>query len=137
MKKILIIIPFIMLLFGCANNKGYNELTYKQLNEKIENKESFILFIGAKTCSHCELFKETVKEVNDKYKVTINYIDIDKLNSSDLNHLNNIASFSGTPTTIFITKGKEESTYNRISGNRDYDYVVSKLKQNGYIKEVK
>ena len=137
MKKILIIIPFLLLLFGCANNKGYTELKYEQLKEKIDNKENFALLIGAASCSHCDTFRSTINEINKEYDINIYYVDIDKFNSSEVAYLKAIASFKGTPTTVFITEGKEKSSYNRIDGNRDYEYTVNRLKQNGYIKEVK
>lgn len=135
MKKILMIILPLLLISGCTSKEVYNEVSYKKLNEMLENKESFVLVIGSSECSHCESYKLTMKDVVDKYKITINYIDIFKLSDTERAKLNNKFSYSGTPTTVFVEKGKEENAqFNRINGAKDYETIVKKLKKNGYIK---
>ena len=134
MKKIIIILASCLFLFGCDSNK-YQEINYNEFNKKISNKEDFILFIGSKECSHCDTFKETLNIVLDDYKVTVNYIDVSKFNKHQTKTFNSKINYSGTPTTVFIKNGKEESTYNRIIGSKSYDYVVEKFKINGYIEK--
>lgn len=134
-KRILWILPFLFLL-GCGGNK-YKEITIETLAEKIEKKESCIVFIGAESCTHCKDYKTTINEVIKDYPITIYYIDVDKLSKEEQDKLNQIARYKATPTTVFIKNGKEESTYTRIVGARDYDYVVNKLQRNGWIKKVK
>lgn len=136
MKKLLLLLVPLLFLFGC-NKSSYKEITYKKFNEMIENKESFVLFIGAESCSHCQTYKTTINEVIKEYDVTIHYVDIDTFSEKELSKLKNVASFTGTPTTVFIKDGEEKSSYDRIKGDRDFDYVVDKLKQSGYIKKVK
>lgn len=137
MKKRIVFLGLLFLcLFGCSKST-YNEITYQELKNMVEQKESFVLFIGAESCSHCKNYKTTINQVIKEYKVDIKYIDIDKLTEEENSYLNNLVSYRGTPTTVFITKGQEESSYNRISGDHDYDYVVNKLEKNGYIKKVK
>lgn len=136
MKKcILLLLPF-LILCGCSK-KEYQEITMETLLKKVEQKESFILFIGATSCTHCTSYKSTINEVVKDYDITIYYIDVDTLNSTQNSTLKSLTPYQGTPTTVFIKNGKEESTYQRIIGERDYDYVVNKLKRNGYIKKVK
>lgn len=134
MKKILIlmIIPILMLC-GCSK-KTYTEINYADLKQKIENNEDFILFIGADSCSHCATYKTTLNSVINDYNVDVYYIDIDNLSKKENSYLNALAPYTGTPTTVFIENGKEESTYNRIEGAMDYEYVVGKFKKNGYIE---
>lgn len=134
MKKIILIIVSCLFLFGCNNNK-YTEINYDEFIKKINKKEDFILFIGSKDCTHCDTFKETLNLVLKDYKVTVNYIDVSKFTKDQNNTFNAKISYTGTPTTVFIKKGKEESTYNRITGAKSYDYVVDKLKSNGYIEK--
>ena len=43
-------------------------------------------------------------------------------------------SVSGTPTIMFITKGDEETTLNRIVGDTSKEKTIEKFKVNGYIK---
>ncbi len=136
MKKIIILLLPFLFLCGCGN-KTYKEITIETLTKKVEKKETFILMIGAESCTHCAGYKTTINEVIKDYNVTIYYIDVDKLSDKENSKLKKIASYKGTPTTVFIKKGEEESTYMRIIGERDYDYVVNKLYKNGFIKKVK
>ena len=134
-KKITVFIFLAVLVAGCNNMKTYDEITYDEYKQMMDNKESFILFIGSNQCSHCTNYKKTLNNVIKKYGVDVKYIDIASLSDSDLSAFKSHVSFSGTPTTIFISKGKEKSHYNRIVGDQDYSTVVEKFKKNGYIKE--
>lgn len=134
MKKILIllIIP-ILLLCGCSK-KTYTEISYNDLKQKVENKEDFILFIGANSCAHCTSYKTTINSIVNNYNVEVYYIDVDNLSEKEDSYLKALAPYTGTPTTVFIENGKEKSIYSRVEGNMDYEYVVEKFKKNGYIE---
>lgn len=132
MKKILLGIVLCLLLAGC--NRTYHEIDYKTYKQMIEEKQSFILFIGSSECSHCRDYKVTLNKVIKKYNVEVFYLDLAKLTEKEDNEFNSKISFSGTPTTIFIKNGKEESHYNRIVGAVDYDEIVKKFKDNKYIE---
>ena len=149
-KKVLIGIGIVIILLAVGllvyagivlnNNrlkeeKYFKELTISELQEKIDNKESFILVISQTTCSHCAEYKPRIKKVLAKYEVTGYYIEKDLLNEEETTQLNNIANISGTPATIFITDGEEKSSSTRISGARSTDVIVSRLKAMGYIKK--
>lgn len=135
MRKFLIILFSCLLLVGCTDNGPYKEVSYKEFDQMIKSKDSFVLVIGSSECSHCVDYKLTMKDVVKKYKVTIHYIDISKLNSKELAKLRNKFSFTGTPTTIFVEDGKEkDAQFNRINGAKDYETIVNRLKKNGYIK---
>lgn len=136
MRKIILLLIPILCLLGCSKN-SYIEINYKKMNQMFEEKNDFILFIGATSCSHCDTYKVTLKEIVKTYDIKIYYIDIDALSETERNDLKRKVNYSGTPTTVFIKKGKEESVYNRIVGDRSFDYIANKLKQNGYIEKVK
>lgn len=135
MKKIIMIMISCLLLSGCGQKDPYKEVSYNNLNCMVEDKESFVLVIGSSECSHCVDYKTTMKDVVKKHNVTIHYIDISKLNSTELAKLRNKFSFTGTPTTIFVEDGKEkDAQFNRINGAKDYDTIIKRLKKNNYIK---
>ncbi len=137
MKKIFIlaIIGLSFCLTGCGNKlKTYGEIDYKTLMNMIEEKQSFILFIGSTECQHCDLYKETLNEVISKYQIKISYIDISKLSVAENAKLKTYVNYTGTPTTAFIENGVEASMYDRIDGNKPMNKVVEKLKKKGYIK---
>lgn len=143
MKKIfyclLVLIP---ILFGCGKKlTSYEEISYDDLMNKIENKEDFILFIGSETCAHCAAFKDTVNSIVKKYQIKIYYIDINKFSNTESSKFKTIINYSGTPTTVFIKNGSELKDENgnvtiyRINGNIEYEKVVNKIKKAGFIEE--
>lgn len=152
MKKFLIIIMIIMSLVisGCSSKEDKNEsntnnnteeesrlktLSFSELQEKINNKETFILVVGQTTCSHCAEYRPILKSVLDKYNLVAYEIESDTLSTEEKGMMNDIANVSGTPTTIFIENGKEKTTTNRLVGPASQSKIVSRLKSLGYIKE--
>ena len=141
MKKIGLIF-FCLMLFLCVttgcNKKisSYKEINYNEFIEKINNKETFPLFVGSHECSHCDDFKKTVNRIVEDYQINIYYIDIANMTKEEYNKFLTIVNFGGsTPTTVFITEGEEKTVYNRIVGAVSYSKVIEKLKKTGYIKE--
>ncbi len=138
MQKIIITLAIllgIVGLTGCGGPKTYDEISYSELQNLLENKEDFVLFIGSETCSACSAYRVTINKIVEEYGVDIKYLDIANLTEEQNSELVSEFPFSGTPTTIFVTSGEEEDSYNRINGNAKYSKVVEKLKENSYIKE--
>lgn len=135
--KYLLSICLILGLFcitGCKK-KTYIEIKYDEFKQKIENKESFPLFIGSSQCSHCDDYKVTLNELIKEYGVKIYYIDIAKMEKEDYYEFLTYVNFGGsTPTTVFIKDGVEETVYNRINGALSYSKVEKKFEKAGYIK---
>jgi len=142
MKKILIIFIGIITMFTVGCGRGsVEEITFSQYEQMMENKESFILFVGSKTCSHCTEFKITLERVIEDYNVDFKYIDISNFNADEKKIFSENIRFDGTPTTVFIQEGKDNSCRlmscddtKRIEGAQNYDTIVEILKNNGYIK---
>lgn len=132
--KIFLSVIICFILSGCSKG-SYKELTYQELMNKIDNKDSFVITLGAGSCINCDMFKDTIEEVNKKYKITTYYIDLDKLNEEEEGKLKSIFDFTGTPTTINLIEGVENSSLPRIKGRSDYLEIKEKLIKWGYIKE--
>ena len=132
----LVLATVALFISGCGSTKTYTEISYTDLNKMLDDKESFVLFIGSATCTHCASYKVTLNKVIDENNVDgVYYIDVDNLSEKDTSSLQAKFPFSGTPTTIFIEKGQEESTFNRIEGEASYSEIVDALTENNYIKE--
>ncbi len=110
------------------------ELSYKELSEKLDKKESFILVITRTDCSHCAVYKPKLKEVLRDNNIIAYEIATDKLSTKEKAAFNDIANVSGTPTTIFIVNGEEETTTNRLIGDVSTEKIITRLKSQGYIK---
>ena len=116
-------------------DKHLQELKINELEEKVANKETFVLVISQTTCSHCAEYKPRLKKILAKYDITGYYIEKDILSDEETVRLNNIANISGTPTTVFIVDGEEASTATRLVGAKSTDSIISRLKAMGYIKK--
>ena len=110
-------------------------INISELKEKIDNKDSFILVITQDSCSHCKAFLPVINDVAKTYNITIYDISQTNLSDEDSTYLKNIASISGTPTTVFIVDGVEKTTTNRLVGNVPKYRVIEHLKALGYINE--
>jgi predicted bacteriocin transport accessory protein len=115
-------------------SKYLDKINYTEFKQLIDNKETFILYIGSKDCSHCKAFAPKFIDVIEKYKINVNYIDLATYSEANRNKVFNIINISGTPTVVFITKGEEQYTANRIDGDRSKDIIIEKLRLNNYIK---
>lgn len=140
-KKIIIIVSIcIIILIGALivdnhiNNSYLKELNYKEVMEKLDNKENFILLVSQTTCSHCKEYKPVFKKILRKYKLTAYYMEYDLLSNDDKKEFVKHINFDSTPITAFITDGDEITTANRIVGAKSEEYIIAKLKSNGYIE---
>lgn len=132
---LIVIIAILMISFLNKPKEGSLEkITYNQITEKIENKDSFILIISQSTCSHCATYKPKVKVIAEKYGLDIYYTDINLEKNKDtlLKELN----LSGaTPTTLFIQDGKETSILNRLEGDFSSETIIEEFRKMGFINE--
>ena len=143
MKKNLIIICTVILVIilgillfvnGKSSKYGLLELKYDDVIEKFNNKEDFVLVISQTTCAHCISYKPVLRSVSKKNKIKTYYIDVDLLNDKETEELKKYVSYSDTPSTLFIKGGTESTRANRIVGEATEEKIVSKLKQNNFIK---
>lgn len=111
----------------------FSEIQYKELMEKIENKEDIVLLISQTTCTHCISFKPKLEEVANEYKVNIYYIDVDLLSDDESVKLKSHVNYSSTPATVFLKDGEEKTAANRINGDASIEKIVKKLKSNDFI----
>ena len=123
--------------------KGFNkteypyihELTFNELESKLNNQDSFVLIITQTGCSHCEAYLPVVQNVSNKYKVDFYVLNRTNISDEERTKLKNIANISGTPTTLFYTSGEEKSALNRLVGQATECRLVEKLTSEGYIHE--
>lgn len=138
MKKIrFLILPLLILsvmLVGCEK-KGYTTISYEELNKKIENKETFALFIGRETCSACSLFKEVLNQNANNHKgVVFYYIDLDSVTDEEDAKLSTKYDSSRTPTTYIIIEGNTPTSYDKFVGSDQYSNIINAFKNKGILK---
>jgi thioredoxin len=121
---------------ACSKYTTYEEVSFDTVMKMLDEKQSFILFIGSSSCSHCATYEPKLNSVIKEYQVKVYFIDVSKLSDTENSKLNAKISYgNATPMTVFIENGKEKSSYNRIRGDQDRDVIVSMFQKNGYIEE--
>lgn len=133
--KILFIVIIGLTVSGCSleNLSPIKEIEYKQLKEKINNKETFILEVIQTGCSHCEEFSPRLKSILNDNHLTAFSINLKNLSDDERKELNDITTIKGTPTVVFFQKGQDQTAH-KIVGAVSNKIVTGHLKDLGYIK---
>ncbi len=133
MKKIYLVLVILLLTTACTGSYLKN-LNFKNLNKKLDNKETFILYLSAED-DGSKTLKNTLKEVLKKHKLTGYTLNTEKLSDKDLQSLKQKFNFENSNFIIFVNKGVEETVLARIT-----DVYISttdlenELKLQGFIK---
>ena len=148
MKKRIIILIIILLIIGILfgtywfikkhQNKSttyFHTIGYKEVKEKLDNKDTFILVIHQTGCSHCANYLPTVESISNEYKLDVYNINITNLSEEDSNSFNGLIHYPGTPTTIFIFNGEEKTPLNRINGETSKTTTIERYKSLGFISD--
>lgn len=133
-KILMVIIGAVLILSGCSKENHIKDITLSELKTKIENKDTFALYVGNEGCSHCVSYRPTLEEVLNEYDITIYHLDNSELSEDEQREMVNYINITGTPTVAFFTDGEEESSLMRITGEISKEETISKFKTNGYIK---
>jgi len=118
---------------NAAKDKTLISISFNELQKKIEKKDTFILVLTQKQCSHCAEYKPVLKEVLYEYDLKAYELDQKTLTKTEKAKLKDIASITGTPTTVFISEGSEIATATRKHGAASKGTIISRFKAMGYI----
>ena len=69
-KFVFVLFAVFLLLTGCDSNSNLKDLSYKELNKKLRNKESFFFVLVQDGCSHCASFTPKLESVLKEYDIT-------------------------------------------------------------------
>jgi len=136
-KIITMLFIFLILIVGCGkkNDTYLEEISYSKFKEMLENKETFFFEIVQTGCSYCKAFTPKLEEVLEENKIKGYQLNTSNMSQEEYDEFDKMFEIDGTPTTIFIEKGKEASKMERITENVSKNKIISKLKANGYIKK--
>ena len=152
MKKIIIMLLSVLLITGCTSEekeifKNYkvkegitiNEsitevksLTYEEYENKIKNKDSFVLLLWQTGCGHCETFEPILNNVVDYYNIEVYSLNIGTLTDTEYAKLENKTFVTGTPTTVAFKDGITQSK--KLIGSKDEQTVIDFLVRYGYLE---
>ena len=130
MRKILVLIVFMILLTGCDNG-NIEDISLNDLNQKFENKESFILYFeGTKS----ETLENTLNNILEENNLTAYSLDTSELNEDEINSLRLKVDYE-SPSIVFIVEGKDPSVITHVTDNyiQEND-LLTRLKDLNFIK---
>ncbi len=116
------------------SSEYFQELTYKELEKKLDNKDSFIFVVTKTNCQYCEMYKPTFREVAEDYKLKTYFVNTYKFSKQEYKDFHSKFNVPTTPQTLFITDGEETTVSNRIVGNAPRWKVIDRLSSLGYIE---
>lgn len=132
MKKILTVLILLLAVSGCSRN--LSKLNLEKLNKKLDNKETFILYLTDESDSSNTL-KNTLTSVLKDNNINAFYLNTDKLSSTNQDELKKIIAYEDSNIIIFIKDGSENTVLARITDNYiSKEKLTEELKVQGYIK---
>ena len=125
-SKILILCTLVLTIFltGCTTNK-INSISYEKFKEKIDDKESLILFFG-----ESKSMESTLNSVLNDNNLEAYKIKVEKLSDDELNELKNIIYYQD-PSICFIVNGENPTILTNIE-----DEYVTKTKLENVLKDL-
>ena len=137
MKKVLLVLFVLLSLTACNKkfSKGEVVTAYAdEVLEKLENKESFIVYVGYDDCQSCKEFKPILNQLIENYDITIYYLPTDDKQTEDqLNEIqyNYFYRMYWTPTTYIVEDGEVIAIKEQLI---EYEELVEGLKEYGKIE---
>ena len=137
MKKVLLVLFVLLSLTACNKkfSKGEVLTAYAdEVLEKLENKESFIVYVGYDDCQSCKEFKPILNQLIENYDITIYYLPTDDKQTEDqLNEIqyNYFYRMYWTPTTYIVEDGEVLAIKEQLI---EYEELVEWLKEYGKIE---
>ena len=137
MKKVLLVLFVLLSLTACNKkfSKGEVVTAYAdEVLEKLENKESFIVYVCYDDCQSCKEFKPILNQLIENYDITIYYLPTDDKQTEDqLNEIqyNYFYRMYWTPTTYIVEDGEVLAIKEQLI---EYEELVEWLKEYGKIE---
>lgn len=134
MKKNILAIIFILLVTTACSSSHLKDLDLKKLNTKLDNKESFILYLTDET-EEGKVLKDTLEKVSGENDITSFYLNTEKLSDDEKKSLSDIFTYQDTNFILFIKNGDEKTVLSRIEDLFIRDEKLEEvLKNQGFIK---
>ena len=96
-------------------------------------KETFILVITLKSCSHCELYLPKLDAVLIEKNLRAYNLDVAKLSANDYETLKSLVEFNGTPTTVIFKFATDQKYY--LEGDKSIERIRSFIEEKYYENE--
>ena len=132
-SKIFTIIIVLFMIVGCTKKASIKNTSYDEIMRKINNNETFILALINNEDKEYKTFNNNLKTIVKDYNINVSYLNINKLNTTQLEEIKAIVNYEDTPILVYIKEGIEDNPNNRIIGDISVDRMIEIFKSAGYI----
>lgn len=112
-----------------------NDISYRDLESMLSNKEKKIIFLGSEYCGWCIYQKPILKYIVKQYNIEISYLNLGNVSQEEGSKLaglhESLVSF-GTPCFLVLENGSVTVVE---QGARGTTAMIDFLKANGFISE--
>jgi len=132
-NKILIIIAIILFTSACSSSY-LKSINFKKLNQKLDNKETFILYLTNED-EYGKTLRNTLLKVAKENDIKVFYLNTDKINDEEIKSLKEDFYFEDSNFIVFVKNGIETTVASRIENVYiQEEKLEEELKIQGYIK---
>ena len=115
-NKVLVVICVALLTFSLASCKGemvgsLTEITMSDMEQRMDNDETFIVLFSQTSCSFCKAYKENLKDFMEDNPLHVLFIEIDKEENQeafDAFLAEKLTELEYLPATVYIKDGEIE-----------------------------
>lgn len=156
LKNVVIIMLSLIIVFGIAfvvpelkecgsckeEEKGLTEISASEYKALLNGEEVSLIYIASPTCGYCAQQEPIMKQLVNKYDVTVNYLNISAVTSAESTEIYNsyaakqVADYQlegvRTPTILLVQGGK---VVDMNLGSMSLDKLVAFIKNHVEITE--
>lgn len=129
---IIIALAVVCFVFSEDEDKYIHDIGLSDVIDKMDNKDSFILYIKQTDCEHCKAFTPNFISVLSQNNIEAYSLNLSNLSEEENNTYSELFDVEGTPTVLFFEDGNESLI--RIQGEQTKAKIKSKIKSAGFIK---
>lgn len=129
---IIIALVVVCFVFSEDEDKYIHDIGLSDVIAKMDNKDSFILYIKQTDCEHCKAFTPDFISVLSQNNIEAYSLNLSNLSEEENNTYSELFDVEGTPTVLFFEDGNESLI--RIQGEQTKAKIKSKIKSAGFIK---
>lgn len=116
-KLLLSLMMVLLVVSGCSKKEeSYSyELSVQEVLDKLENKETFVVYLGTTTCSACATFAPIAEKMNEVYGTQIFHVELDLEKDEELKkQLLELLPVVYTPSINAVVEGELAGNYEGV-----------------------
>lgn len=130
MKKILLcLVMMLLVVSGCASKEQVSYsygLSVQDVITKLENDETFIVYLGTTNCSACATFAPIAEKMNENYGTQIYHVELDLEKDEELkSSLLEVMPVTYTPSINLVVDGEIVANYEGVLEYMDLKEFIS------------